>query len=93
MPVVDTLKRVNGERRAQATVSRDGLWAAQTPQMFRYGLLRKALEQAGDVTDEASAIETLGMAPRMVAGSARNLKITHPDDLPLVELYMKGLHD
>jgi 2-C-methyl-D-erythritol 4-phosphate cytidylyltransferase len=93
LPVVDTLKRVNGERRAQATVPRDGLWAAQTPQMFRYGVLRRALEQSGDVTDEAGAIEALGMAPRMVAGSARNLKITHPDDLPLAELYLKGLHD
>jgi 2-C-methyl-D-erythritol 4-phosphate cytidylyltransferase len=61
--------------------------------MFRYGLLRKALEQAGEVTDEASAVEALGLAPRMVAGSARNIKITHPDDLPLAELYLKGLHD
>jgi 2-C-methyl-D-erythritol 4-phosphate cytidylyltransferase len=93
MPIVDTLKRVNGERRAQTTVPRDGLWSAQTPQMFRYGLLRKALEQAGEVTDEASAIEALGLAPRMVMGSARNIKITHPDDLPLAELYLKGLHD
>ncbi|MBK4736233.1 2-C-methyl-D-erythritol 4-phosphate cytidylyltransferase [Noviherbaspirillum pedocola] len=93
MPVVDTLKRVDDERRAQETVPRDGLWAAQTPQMFRYGLLRKALEQAADVTDEASAIEALGLAPRMVAGSARNIKITHPSDLPLAELYLKGLHD
>jgi 2-C-methyl-D-erythritol 4-phosphate cytidylyltransferase len=93
MPIVDTLKRVNGERRAQTTVQRDGLWAAQTPQMFRYGVLRKALEQAGEVTDEASAIEALGLAPRMVMGSARNIKITHPDDLPLAELYLKGLHD
>lgn len=93
MPVVDTLKRVNGERRAQATVSRDGLWAAQTPQMFRYGLLRRALEESGDVTDEAGAIEAISMAPRMVTGSARNLKITHPDDLRLAELYLKGLND
>jgi 2-C-methyl-D-erythritol 4-phosphate cytidylyltransferase len=93
MPVVDTLKRVNGERRAQATVQRDGLWAAQTPQMFRYGVLRRALEESGDVTDESGAIEAMGMAPRMVTGSARNLKITHPDDLSLAELYLKGLND
>jgi len=93
LPVVDTLKRSDGDGRASATVPRDGLWSAQTPQMFRYGLLRKALGVATDVTDEAGAIEALGLSPRLVAGSARNMKVTLPDDLALAELYLKGWHD
>jgi 2-C-methyl-D-erythritol 4-phosphate cytidylyltransferase len=90
LPVVDTLKRVDGERSA-ATVSREGLWAAQTPQMFPYALLRRALEQAADVTDEASAIEALGLQPKLVEGSPRNFKVTLPHDVALAELYLKGL--
>ena len=93
LPVVDTLKRSDSDGRAAATVSRTGLWAAQTPQMFRYALLMKALDAAPDVTDEASAIEALGLAPRLVPGSARNMKVTMPDDLALAELYLKELHD
>lgn len=91
LPVVDTLKRSSAEGRVQATVSRDGLWAAQTPQMFRYALLRRALEQAGAVTDEAGAVEALGLQPRLVVGSPRNLKITLPADIALAELYLKGI--
>ena len=93
LPVVDTLKRSDSDGRASATVPRAGLWSAQTPQMFRYGLLKKALEEAADVTDEAGAIEAMGLAPRLVMGSARNMKVTLPDDLALVELYLKGLND
>jgi len=93
LPVVDTLKRSDGGGRSSATVPRDGLWSAQTPQMFRYGLLRKALEAATEVTDEAGAIEALGLSPRLVAGSARNMKVTLPDDLALAELYLKEWHD
>jgi 2-C-methyl-D-erythritol 4-phosphate cytidylyltransferase len=93
LPVVDTLKRSDGDGRVCATVPRAALWSAQTPQMFRYGLLKKALEAAADVTDEASAIEALGLAPRLVHGSARNMKVTLPGDLALAELYLKGLHD
>lgn len=93
MPVVDTLKRSDGDGRACATVPRTGLWAAQTPQMFRYGLLKKALEAAADVTDEAGAIEALGLTPRLVQGSPRNMKVTLPGDLALAELYLKGLND
>jgi 2-C-methyl-D-erythritol 4-phosphate cytidylyltransferase len=91
LPVVDTLKRADGSGRVGETVPRTGLWAAQTPQMFRYDLLRRALEQAVDVTDEASAIEALGMSPKLVEGSARNFKITLPHDIPLAELLLKGL--
>jgi 2-C-methyl-D-erythritol 4-phosphate cytidylyltransferase len=93
LPVVDTLKCSDSNGRSSATMPRDRLWAAQTPQMFRYGLLRKALEDAIDVTDEAGAIEALGLSPRLIAGSARNMKVTMPDDLALAELYLKGWHD
>ena len=93
LPVVDTLKRSDSEGRACATVPRAGLWSAQTPQMFRYGLLKKALDAAADVTDEAGAVEALGFAPRLVMGSARNMKVTLPDDIALAELYLKELHD
>lgn len=86
-PVADTMKRADGAGRVAATESRDGLWHALTPQGFRYGLLSEALgaaRRAGIVvTDEASAVEALGLAPRLVAGRRDNLKITHPEDLPL----------
>ena len=81
-PVADTLKREGQGRRIQATVARQGLWGAQTPQMFRYGLLREALRRAGSqVTDEASAVELLGLAPLLVESDASNLKVTFPHDL------------
>jgi 2-C-methyl-D-erythritol 4-phosphate cytidylyltransferase len=89
LPVVDTLKRSSPQQRAEATVPRTALWAAQTPQMFRYGLLRQALEQAVDVTDEAGAVEALGLQPRLVTGSARNFKVTMPHDVALAELFLK----
>lgn len=90
LPVIDTLKR-GADRRVQATVPRSGLWAAQTPQMFRYGLLRRAMEQVDDVTDESSAMEALGLHPRLIEGSPRNFKVTLPQDVGLAELYLKGL--
>jgi len=90
MPIVDTLKRSTSDDRVDATVARAGLWAAQTPQMFRYALLCRALEQATDVTDEASAIEALGLQPKLVEGSPRNFKVTLPQDVALAELYLKG---
>lgn len=90
LPVVDTLKRSTGGQRAAETVSREFLWAAQTPQMFPYALLSRALQEAAQVTDEASAIEALGLQPRLVEGSPRNFKVTLPDDVALAELYLKG---
>lgn len=90
LPVVDTLKRSDGEGRALQTVPRDQLWAAQTPQMFRYALLRRALAQATEVTDEASAVESLGLRPKLVEGSPRNFKVTLPHDVALAELHLKG---
>ncbi len=81
-PVADTLKRGDGNGRIRETVSRAAMWGAQTPQMFPHGLLLKALEQAGtDVTDEASALEALGLQPRLVESDASNLKVTYPGDL------------
>jgi 2-C-methyl-D-erythritol 4-phosphate cytidylyltransferase len=88
MPVVDTLKR-SIDRRAQSTVPREGLWAAQTPQMFRYALLCRALENFSHVTDEASAVEALDLHPKLVEGSPRNFKVTLPDDIVLAEIYLK----
>jgi 2-C-methyl-D-erythritol 4-phosphate cytidylyltransferase len=81
----DTLKcEVDG--RVAATLDRSDKWLAQTPQMFRIGMLAQALDAAGsDVTDESSAIEALGLAPRLVAGSAQNFKVTYPEDFALAE--------
>lgn len=82
VPVADTLKRAGSDGRVAATLDRAGLWAAQTPQMFRHGLLLEALQHAGDaVTDEAGAVEALGLTPRLIEGDRRNLKVTFPDDL------------
>jgi len=79
-PVSDTLHRVQDDR-IMGQQARDGLWQAQTPQMFRLGLLRQALKYAGEaVTDEASAVCGLGLQPRVVPGPNDNFKLTHPDD-------------
>ena len=89
LPVVDTVKRA-GEG-GIATVPRDGLWLAQTPQMFTYALLCRALDAAPDpaaITDDASAVEALGLAPRLVEGHPRNLKVTLPSDIRIAEMYL-----
>ncbi len=90
LPVVDTVKRcIDGE--AAGTVPRNGLWLAQTPQMFRYELLREALAAATDpdsITDDASAVEALGLSPKLVEGHPRNLKVTLPDDIRIAEMYL-----
>ncbi len=90
VPVVDTIKHSNGHGRSEHTVSRDLLWAAQTPQMFRHRMLLDALERVPDITDEASALEALGLHPKLVEGSARNFKVTLPEDLAVAELHLKG---
>jgi 2-C-methyl-D-erythritol 4-phosphate cytidylyltransferase len=89
-PVADTLKRADAEQRVVATEARDALWQAQTPQMFRYGLLRRALAGNSGVTDEAGAIEAAGFKPRLVRADATNLKVTFPADLRLAELILHG---
>jgi 2-C-methyl-D-erythritol 4-phosphate cytidylyltransferase len=85
IPVASTLKRADGGVRVDRTEPRAGLWKAQTPQMFRYGLLHEALDRPGaeQSTDEAHAVEALGVQPRLVHGSRTNIKITYPDDLVL----------
>lgn len=87
-PVTDTLKRANAYGEVTETVPRDGMWRALTPQMFRFETLVHALTSSPDVTDEAQAIEALGMSPLLVAGSARNIKITLPEDAELAAYYL-----
>ncbi len=89
-PLADTLKRADSAGRVVATLAREGLWLAQTPQMFRLGLLRRALAATPDVTDEAGAIEALGLTPRLVPGRAANFKLTYPEDLALVARILAG---
>jgi len=96
VPVPDTLKRADAGTqvgvRIGSTVPREGLWQAQTPQMFRVGVLRQALQEAlaagAVVTDEASAIERLGLHPRLVNGSLRNFKVTYPEDFALADILL-----
>ena len=90
VPVADTLKRADESGRVHQTVPREGLWQAQTPQMFRHRLLLDALDFAPQVTDEASAIETLGLLPHLVAADASNLKVTYPLDLQLAEWILQS---
>jgi 2-C-methyl-D-erythritol 4-phosphate cytidylyltransferase len=90
VPVADTLKRADESGRVHQTVPREGLWQAQTPQMFRHRLLLDALDFAPQVTDEASAIETLGLLPHLVPADASNLKVTYPLDLQLAEWILQS---
>lgn len=92
-PVRDTMKRADSEGRIARTEERNDLWHALTPQMFRFGVLRRALETAladgFEVTDEASAIEHIGLRPLLVEGRSDNLKVTRPDDLALAEIFLQ----
>ena len=93
LPVYDTLKRASANRRVSETVDRDGMWMAQTPQMFRLGDLQRALTSAAAqcelITDEASAMELVGAQPLLVESSADNLKITRPADLDRAERILR----
>ncbi|WP_275259639.1 2-C-methyl-D-erythritol 4-phosphate cytidylyltransferase [Seongchinamella unica] len=92
LPLVDTIKRADREGLIEATLERDRLWRAQTPQMFRLGELTAALQQAAasgqGVTDEASAMELAGHPVQLVPGSPANLKVTLPEDLALAAWYL-----
>jgi 2-C-methyl-D-erythritol 4-phosphate cytidylyltransferase / 2-C-methyl-D-erythritol 2,4-cyclodiphosphate synthase len=91
LPLADTLKQSGSDERVLTTLDRSGKWLAQTPQMFRLGLLRQALAQAGPaVTDEASAVEALGHAPRLVRGEPDNFKLTWPADFALAERLLRN---
>jgi len=85
VPVADTLKRQDGTGHVQQTISRDGLWGAQTPQMFRFEILRQALRRSQSHTDESSAMESMGHTPLLVMGESTNIKVTYPADLALAE--------
>jgi len=88
VPVADTLKRADDHGRILRTEVREHLWQAQTPQMFRAGLLAQALQQPGRFTDEASAVEALGLQPKLVLGASSNFKVTYPQDMLLAELLL-----
>ncbi len=95
LPLADTLKRQRegtGPARVQATVPRSGLWQAQTPQMFRIGMLAAALDASADreITDEASAIEGQGLRPLLVPGEASNFKVTLTGDLELADAVLRA---
>lgn len=92
IPVADTLKRAEGGQ-ISATVDRSGLWQAQTPQLFRAGLLCRALAAANleGITDEASAVEKLGVRPLLIQGDVRNLKLTQPQDAYIVRLLLDAV--
>ncbi|PIZ04130.1 MAG: 2-C-methyl-D-erythritol 4-phosphate cytidylyltransferase [Gammaproteobacteria bacterium CG_4_10_14_0_8_um_filter_38_16] len=89
MPAVDTLKRISKNDEVIETISREQIWLAQTPQCFRFALLKKAIEKALSdnkiVTDESSAIELAGFKPKMILGNASNIKITFPEDLLIAD--------
>ena len=91
-PIADTIKRTNAQHEVEATVPRERLWRALTPQMFRHGALHQALCEARakglHVTDDASAMELSGQQPLMVEGHGDNIKITRPEDLRLAELFL-----
>lgn len=87
----DTLKVASPDGRVASTLTRADKWLAQTPQMFRLGMLLDALERTGDsVTDEAAAIEAMGLAPLLVPGSAQNLKITYPEDFAVADAVLRS---
>jgi 2-C-methyl-D-erythritol 4-phosphate cytidylyltransferase len=94
VPASDTMKRSGADGRVSETIDRQALWHAQTPQMFRLGLLQSALEQALEqgrlVTDESAAVEMAGHRPCLVRGRTDNIKITVPSDLALAEFYLQG---
>jgi len=92
VPVSDTVKRATTDAgpapRVAGTLSRDGLWLAQTPQMFRHGVLLPALQRHPEVTDEAAAVEAEGLVPRLVRGERQNFKVTTADDLALMGAWL-----
>lgn len=92
LPLADTIKLDDGNLRVAKTVPREHIWRAQTPQMFRFGALKKALMATPDATDEAQAIEAGGHQPRLVMGDSANLKVTYATDLKLAGLLLQEAH-
>ena len=91
VPVVDTLKETDGQAIVRRTVAREGLWAVQTPQVFRHDLLLRAHNAAiGDVTDDCALVEAIGGRVKLYPGSRANLKVTSPDDVAIVEALLRA---
>ena len=91
IPALDTVKRVDKKQQIIRTEKRDEIWLAQTPQMFRFDILKDAyISFKGNPTDESEAIEAFGLSPKVVKGSLLNFKITYPDDLMRVEKLIQG---
>jgi 2-C-methyl-D-erythritol 4-phosphate cytidylyltransferase len=90
IPMTSSLKRAGADMRVAGTEPREGLWLAQTPQMFRYDVLSAAFARPGieQMTDEAQVVEASGRQPKLVVGSPNNLKITYPDDLKLASVIL-----
>lgn len=89
LPLADTLKLADATQHAQKTIPREQLWQAQTPQMFKLATLKEALASFHGVpTDEAQAIESIGLQPKLVRGALRNLKVTYPEDLTVLNALM-----
>ena len=89
-PLADTIKKSDQENRVVESPSREHLWQAQTPQMYRYKMLRDALEKFdGTPTDESQAIERLGEKPKLIKGNFKNFKVTYPEDLNILEQLIK----
>ena len=91
VPVTDTIKIVSDDGAVLDTPPRDALWQVQTPQIFRYETLMKAHDECnGDFTDDAAMVESLGVGVRVFMGSYRNMKVTTPEDLSVVETLMRS---
>lgn len=88
LPLNDTIKFDDGNLRVEKTIPRERLWRAQTPQMFRFGMLRQALTACPTATDDAQAIEALGHQPKLVMGDSANLKVTYAPDLKLARMLL-----
>ena len=93
-PVADTLKRATSDDCVESTVSRNKLWRAYTPQVFRFGLLYKSMQESKrmgrPITDESSAVELAGYSPLLIEGYSDNIKVTRPQDLQLARLFLKN---
>jgi 2-C-methyl-D-erythritol 4-phosphate cytidylyltransferase len=88
LPLSDTIKLDDGNLRVAKTLSREKIWRAQTPQMFKFHLLQKALIASPNATDEAEAIEATGHQPKLVMGDSANLKVTYATDLKLAKMLL-----
>ncbi len=90
VPVKDTIKVSDSRGKVKQTLPRKHLWAAQTPQVFRYDIILKAYRSDEDVTDDSSLVEKMGIPVKIYSGSCDNIKVTTPQDLKLAEIILKS---